>query len=61
METPRLSTIAPNDDDAEGASSLCNRTNDEVDHSGDPDSKRQYVKTQAFEFCSLLVLPWANS
>ncbi|XP_057506490.1 WRKY transcription factor SUSIBA2-like [Actinidia eriantha] len=41
VETPRLSTIAPNDDDAEGASSLCNRTNDEVDHSGDPDSKRQ--------------------
>ncbi|GFY97714.1 WRKY family transcription factor family protein [Actinidia rufa] len=41
VETPRLSTIAPNDDDAEGASSLCNRTNDEVDHSGNPDSKRQ--------------------
>ncbi|XP_057461400.1 probable WRKY transcription factor 20 [Actinidia eriantha] len=41
VESPKLSTIAPNDDAVEGASSLSNRTNDEVDHSADPDSKRQ--------------------
>ncbi|CAL5342314.1 unnamed protein product [Camellia sinensis] len=41
METPPLPTTAPTDDAAEGASLQSNRTRDEVDHSGVPDTKKQ--------------------